>query len=191
MNRIYVAIAVAVIILGGGTALYFYQNPPASSTSALASASTPTPTPTPTVPSQSTSAPCGQPITYTVGTLDTRFGISQASLLRDSEYAKQRWEKAAGRQLFAYQPDGVLKINLIYGTGQTGGSYTNGSIDIYGYSDQIQLTRLLARLFGSALGLGPVNDPSAVMYPQNQGTNEKLTAADTAELNALCGAPHA
>jgi hypothetical protein len=58
--------------------------------------------------------PCSSPIQYSLGTFDTRFGISESALLADIQAAESVWEKAAGKKLFAYAPDGDLKVNLIY-----------------------------------------------------------------------------
>ncbi|PIQ68715.1 MAG: hypothetical protein COV91_02630 [Candidatus Taylorbacteria bacterium CG11_big_fil_rev_8_21_14_0_20_46_11] len=58
--------------------------------------------------------PCRTPITYSLGDLDTQFGISEASFLRAIEEAEQVWERPFGRELFAYKPDGYLKVNLVY-----------------------------------------------------------------------------
>jgi DNA repair exonuclease SbcCD ATPase subunit len=60
-------------------------------------------------------APCAQPLTYRVGTIDDRFGISENTakrLLRDAETA---WESAAERELFAYQAQNAqVPVNFVY-----------------------------------------------------------------------------
>jgi len=58
--------------------------------------------------------PCSQPIAYSIGEFDTQFRISQADFLKDAAAAAAIWDKAAGKQLFAYAADGSLKLNLIY-----------------------------------------------------------------------------
>lgn len=58
--------------------------------------------------------PCQQPITYSIGTFDTQFGISKEDFLKALASAEAIWEKSIGKNLFAYAPDGNLKINLIY-----------------------------------------------------------------------------
>lgn len=58
--------------------------------------------------------PCQQPITYSIGTFDMQFGISKEDFLKDVVLAEQIWEKPIGKNLFAYSPNGALKINLIY-----------------------------------------------------------------------------
>ncbi len=58
--------------------------------------------------------PCSQPIAYSIGTFDKRFGISEATFLKDIQQSESVWEKPAGKELFVYKPDGALKINLIF-----------------------------------------------------------------------------
>jgi len=58
--------------------------------------------------------PCGRPIAYSIGQFDAQFGISQDDFLKAVSQAEQVWEAPFGRQLFAYDDSGSLKINLIY-----------------------------------------------------------------------------
>ena len=58
--------------------------------------------------------PCVQPIRYSIGTFDTRFGISQKTFLGAIQSAEAIWENPVGKELFMYDPAGKLKINLIY-----------------------------------------------------------------------------
>lgn len=62
--------------------------------------------------------PCNQPVTYSIGEVDSRFGISKnefAQIIKDSI---QIWEKPIGKTLFEYSDSGELKINLIYDSRQ-------------------------------------------------------------------------
>lgn len=58
--------------------------------------------------------PCEQPIDYTVGDFDSRFGISQEVFLEEAATAERLWENAAGKELFRYVPGAEFKINLIF-----------------------------------------------------------------------------
>src|SRR5436190_875481 len=58
--------------------------------------------------------PCRQPIAYSLGQFDTKFGISKTDFLSAVATAEAIWEKPIGKELFNYTPDGALKINLIY-----------------------------------------------------------------------------
>ena len=58
--------------------------------------------------------PCAKPITYSLAAFDSRFGISQEEFLDIVEEAEKGWEDAAGKQLFSYDEEGPLEINLLY-----------------------------------------------------------------------------
>ena len=58
--------------------------------------------------------PCHKPITYSIGTFDAKFGISKEDFLKAIITAEQIWEKPIGKELFKYDQNGALKINLIY-----------------------------------------------------------------------------
>lgn len=58
--------------------------------------------------------PCRSPIEYSVGTFDERFGITQPAFIEAIRSAERAWEDALGRDVFAYDPNGDLKIHLIF-----------------------------------------------------------------------------
>lgn len=63
------------------------------------------------------SNPCLEPTQYTLGTFDTKFGISKEYFLNAIAEAEAVWEGPAGKNLFDYIPKGSprdLKVNLIY-----------------------------------------------------------------------------
>ena len=59
--------------------------------------------------------PCDKPITYDIGTFDTKFGISEETFRSALSLAESIWEDSYGKQLFEYKAgEGDLKINLVY-----------------------------------------------------------------------------
>lgn len=63
--------------------------------------------------------PCTIPLTYSLGTLDTQFGLSRGDFLMRIETAENAWEDVAGKELFKYaESGGDMTVNLIYDTRQ-------------------------------------------------------------------------
>lgn len=62
--------------------------------------------------------PCQQPIIYSFGFFDERFGITKSDFSDAVSNAIRVWEKPINKKLFKYSDDssqlGILKINLIY-----------------------------------------------------------------------------
>lgn len=59
--------------------------------------------------------PCRTPIRYSIGSFDERFGISESEFLAAIFEAEALWEKAIGKELFAYEPgSGRLGVNLVF-----------------------------------------------------------------------------
>jgi hypothetical protein len=63
--------------------------------------------------------PCTTPITYSIGSIDSRFGISKNILTSDLAEAEAIWEKPSGKNLFEYtQSGGAVTVNLVYDSRQ-------------------------------------------------------------------------
>lgn len=60
------------------------------------------------------SVSCAEPITYSLGSLDERFNMTEEEFIRNIQQAEAIWEKEIGKELFAYSATGTLKVNLIY-----------------------------------------------------------------------------
>jgi len=59
-------------------------------------------------------AACDVPLTYRIGEVDPRFGLSTEALRKVTREAVAMWEAGASDRLFAYAPDGELTIDLAY-----------------------------------------------------------------------------
>jgi len=63
---------------------------------------------------QDTLNPCDKTLEYSIGRFDTQFGISKDDFKTYIADSEKVWEKALGRQVFAYKSEAEFKINLIY-----------------------------------------------------------------------------
>lgn len=58
--------------------------------------------------------PCDSPIKYKLGRVDPGFQLSETKLLASIRQAGDMWSKPVGKELFEYDPNGKLTLNLIY-----------------------------------------------------------------------------
>ena len=59
--------------------------------------------------------PCATPVTYSIGSIDTRFGISKKTLVTELKDAEAIWERASGTDLFGYEESGGdVTVSLVY-----------------------------------------------------------------------------
>jgi hypothetical protein len=58
--------------------------------------------------------PCQEPITYRLGRIDERFGISRAEFSLAIRKAAAAWGKPLSRDLFREDPQGTIEISLFY-----------------------------------------------------------------------------
>lgn len=58
--------------------------------------------------------PCGQPVTYSIQNIDSKFNLSRTDFAAAVGEAESVWETATGRNLFDFQENGEVQVNLIY-----------------------------------------------------------------------------
>ncbi len=58
--------------------------------------------------------PCLEPVTYSLASVDERFGLSLEEVSEAVEQAVSIWETAAGCELFDEKPGGDVEIRLVY-----------------------------------------------------------------------------
>lgn len=58
--------------------------------------------------------PCDKPITYRVDTVDPKFNLSRDKFVADVQEAANIWNKQTGKNLFSYDANGKVSVNLIY-----------------------------------------------------------------------------
>ncbi len=97
-----------------------------------------------------------------------------------------------GNQLIAQYNAGVADYNHNFGGANefTQGDYQGKDINIYKFSTEDELARVLAHEFGHALGLGHVEGTTSVMYylMEKQPTFPVLTSEDMAAFATVCSA---
>jgi hypothetical protein len=57
---------------------------------------------------------CDRPISYSIGFIDNRFNLSKSDLLKDTKRAKDILGRFDGHELIYYDPQSLLKINMVY-----------------------------------------------------------------------------
>lgn len=58
--------------------------------------------------------PCSEPVTYQIASIDDNFDISETQLRRLISGVGSMWSNAVGRTLVEYDPDGDVKVHLVY-----------------------------------------------------------------------------
>jgi virulence-associated protein VapD len=58
--------------------------------------------------------PCEEPLTYHIGKIDERFGLSVKDVSDIAVTAASLWGKVVSRELFQESPTGAIEINFVY-----------------------------------------------------------------------------
>ncbi len=121
--------------------------------------------------------PCQSPIAYSIGTFDTRFGISRESFLTSIKGAETIWEKPVGKDLFKYSQGGGLKINLIYDDRQASTAKLN-KLGITVNDDQATYNKIKAKyeslVADSKKMLAELDERVAIFQANNEAYNNEV-----------------
>ncbi len=59
-------------------------------------------------------SPCETPLKYKIGSIDSKFYLSQNELIADLDQAAQIWNRAENKKLLEFDPQAELEIDMIY-----------------------------------------------------------------------------
>lgn len=93
MKKVVSAIIILTILMGG----YIFQKPIAAYASNILYHS-----------------PCEVPQTYRVGSIDPKYNMNTDQFVTRIDEASEIWEDAIGKNLFEYDAEGEIEINLVY-----------------------------------------------------------------------------
>ena len=104
--------------------------------------------------------PCVEPITYSIGSFDRKFGVSYSDFLEALRDAEEIWEQPLGQELFNYSSErGELVVNLIYDHRQ---EVTNTLAEI---GEEVEETEATYKtLFNSFKSLKSKYDADGIVY---------------------------
>ncbi|PIR73239.1 MAG: hypothetical protein COU40_03720 [Candidatus Moranbacteria bacterium CG10_big_fil_rev_8_21_14_0_10_35_21] len=110
------------------------------------------------------STPCSQPIEYSIGNVDERFGMAREDFQKIVMDSEKIWENAMGMNIFEYNPDGLVKVNLIYDERQASSD------------ESLKLEKELAALNSSANVLNKNYDDLKISYEKKSKEYEENLA---------------
>ncbi len=61
-----------------------------------------------------TASPCQEPLTYRIGKVDERFGLTRQEFTIAADMAAAMWGKPLSQELFKEDHNGIIEINLLY-----------------------------------------------------------------------------
>ena len=87
---------------------------------------------------------CDQPLPYSLGTIDVRFGLTKDNVIQDLQEASDIWSSAKGKQLFVYKAGAPLTVSFVYDQRQAMDSQINNLQDNLQQNNQA-LTKEIAQ----------------------------------------------
>lgn len=136
---------------------------------------------------QAVEAVCKTPLSYRIGHLDNRFGITLDEARVAVADAESIWEQATGKNLFTYDPEGKLVVNFIFDERQ---EFAEAEIDFREQLDAVQDTN--ETISEQHTALVAEYEELEVEYKRNVASYEqKLSAYNSAveQYNREGGAP--
>src|ERR1035437_4873234 len=133
--------------------------------------------------------PCDTPLTYKIGTFDNQFGVSQTDFLTATKQAGDTWSKLIGKNLFQYDPNGKLVINLIYDSRQAT-TQKNQVIETGVTQNKTSADSLVAQIDAMEVQYNADKKTYTDMMNSIQAEENKYNA-DVSFYNAQGGAPKA
>ncbi len=59
-------------------------------------------------------SPCETPKTYRIGKIDSKYNMTDSQFKEKINQASKLWSNQYGKELFVYDPEGDIEINLVY-----------------------------------------------------------------------------
>lgn len=116
--------------------------------------------------------PCGKPLKFAVGNVDSRFGLADDKLIEISQEAAAVWNQAAGKEILTYDPAAEFKVNLVFDERQA---------ETFAAE---QMERNMAELEGTYRELSEQSESLNAQYQEKIDAYEKALARYRKELEA-------
>lgn len=135
-------------------------------------------------------SPCDTPIPFRIGSVDSHFGVSTDTFKTDVAKAARIWSNVYGKNLFEYDPEAALSVNLVYDgrqsltnkvnqlEGELNSNQTNLKTQIENYQTQSQNFRKAVEDLNNKIdywnsqGGAPQDVYQSLVNEQNQLKNE-------------------
>lgn len=131
--------------------------------------------------------PCQEPIEYSLGGFDNRFGLDKSEFIKAVDESVDLWETASGRDLFVFSEMSQLKINLVYDQRQ---DTTNKLSDI---NEDLKVDRAsydeLKKVYGELLAVYNKKTANLNLLVDSYNQSSKNYQTEVKKWNSQGGAP--